>query len=735
MLAFMGAMAYAELAALRPKAGGEYVYLREAYGGLAGFLTGWTSFVAGFSGAMAASAVFLITTLDRFVPGIANATPLFAVPVPFTPIVFSFSRSTLAASAVIAVAAFIHIRGVGPGRIASNVLTTLKITAFVVFIAFGLTAGTGQTSNLTQSAGPVQFTGWLFAFIPVMFTYSGWNAAAYMAEEIRDPGRNVPRALFLGTGIVTVIYLLINVLYLYVIPIDKLAGVQGSVLDVVAEGLLGERAGDIMAVVAIVSLAAGINAWTFAGPRVYFAMARDNAFFKGAARVHPKYKTPATSILAQAAFAIVLILIGSLDAIANYVGFSITLFAGAAVAAVFVLARARTERAAALQGARLSGDAGDLRHREPGDRAECVLFRSTSHRPRDADHPGRDSAVLLLSAAVAEPLRSSQPEVRRAFAESVDGTASRSRGFRDLRLLRNHVALVGDLLAGRDAHVEIERLVAWQDESPPCTPPPRGEAIGTCRRSHRRCPRKSHRRRPVHRADVPEGAALRSDTRKCRNSCRSCRTGRPSADRTRTSCSGGRSRNIRDRAGRSRRRTDSSNTAARTRNSCIVRGVVVILVRLAVRGIHAIAIAVPRTRTIRSAWSGNGNARLCADAPLVDPAFARASPQICLDAGAGAGCRSSARRDSGCCREFRLLAFAACRPRRRSSIPASPRTRADLHSLAVRRGARRPDAGRLHHRCRRRFRLRSLRRLATRRLATAAAEHLPPNRRVRPMKC
>ena len=344
VLAFMGAMAYAELAALRPKAGGEYVYLREAYGGLAGFLTGWTSFVAGFSGAMAASAVFLITTLDRFVPGIANETPLFALPVSFTPIVFTVSRHTLAASAVIAVAAFIHIRGVGPGRIASNVLTTLKITAFVVFIAFGLTAGTGNTSNLTQSAGPVRFTGWLFAFIPVMFTYSGWNAAAYMAEEIRDPGRNVPRALLLGTAIVTAIYLLINVLYLYVIPIGDLARVQGSVLDVVAEGLLGERAGNIMAVVAIVSLAAGINAWTFAGPRVYFAMARDNAFFKSAGRVHPRYKTPAASIVAQAAFAIVLVLIGSLDSIANYVGFSITLFAGAAVASVFVL-RAREPNA------------------------------------------------------------------------------------------------------------------------------------------------------------------------------------------------------------------------------------------------------------------------------------------------------------------------------------------------------------------------------------------------------
>jgi basic amino acid/polyamine antiporter, APA family len=340
VLAFMGAMAYAELAALRPKAGGEYVYLREAYGPLAGFLTGWTSFVAGFSGAIAASAVFFIITLDRFVPGIANGDALLAIPIPATSIAFTFSIHTLTASALIVLFALIHIVGVGPGRAASNVLTTLKIVAFVIFIIFGLTAGTGSPSNLSASAGAVTLSGWMFAMIPVMFTYSGWNAASYMAEEIRDPGRNVPKALILGTAGVIVIYLLINVLYLYVIPIGELAATQGSVLDVVADRLLGQRAGNIMAVVALVSLAAGINAWTFAGPRVYFAMARDGVFFKSAARVHPKYKTPAASIIAQALFSILLVLTGSLDSIANYVGFAITLFAGTAVAAIFVL-RAR----------------------------------------------------------------------------------------------------------------------------------------------------------------------------------------------------------------------------------------------------------------------------------------------------------------------------------------------------------------------------------------------------------
>lgn len=337
-LAFAGAMAYAELAALRPRAGGEYVYLRSAYGPLAGFLTGWTSFVAGFAGAMAASAVVLVLYLDRFIPGVADPTPFFVIPLPYVPL--TFSRRTVVAILAVGLFAFVHIRGVGPGRIVSNLLATLKVTALLVFIAVGFSIGAGSSANLQAVAGAVTPTAWLLALIPVMFTYSGWNAAAYMAEEIRDPGRNVPLALSLGTVAVVVVYLLINMLYLYVMPVGELATVKGSVLDVVAERLLGAQAGDIMGVVSIISLAAGISAWTFAGPRVYYAMARDGVFFPAAARVHPKFKTPAISIVAQALWATVLILTGSLDALTNYVGFAITLFAGIAVAAVFVL-RAR----------------------------------------------------------------------------------------------------------------------------------------------------------------------------------------------------------------------------------------------------------------------------------------------------------------------------------------------------------------------------------------------------------
>ena len=215
-------------------------------------------------------------------------------------------------------------------------LATLKVASLLLFIAFGFSIGQGHAANLTQS-GEVTARGWLLALIPVMFTFSGWNAASYVAEEIRSPGRNVPRALALGTAAVIVLYLLLNALYLYVVPVDQLAAVKGSMLDLVADRLLGETAGNIMAVVSIVSLLASISAMTFAGPRVYFAMAREGVFFPGAAAVHSRYRTPAISILAQATWSTLLVLTAGADALVNYTGFAIVLFSGIAVTSLFVL--------------------------------------------------------------------------------------------------------------------------------------------------------------------------------------------------------------------------------------------------------------------------------------------------------------------------------------------------------------------------------------------------------------
>ena len=338
LIAFAGAMAYAELAAVRPRAGGEYVYLRAAYGRLAAFLTGWTSFVAGFSGAVAASAVVLADYVGRFAPAAKDSTPIFTIPLPWVPLIFS--KQALVALAAIALMSWIHLRGVGPGRLVGNVLASLKVSALLLFIALGLSFGAGSVSNLQQSGGAVSGTTWLLALIPVMFTYSGWNAAAYVAEEIRDPGRNVPRALAIGTAAVIAIYVLLNFLYLYVLPVTELAAVKGSVLDVIADRLLGTRAGDIMGIVSIVSIAASISAMVFAGPRVYYAMARDGLFFPAAARIHPRYKTPAVAIVAQAIWSGLLVLTGSARALTTYTGFAVVLFACVAIGALFVL-RAR----------------------------------------------------------------------------------------------------------------------------------------------------------------------------------------------------------------------------------------------------------------------------------------------------------------------------------------------------------------------------------------------------------
>ena len=185
LLALSGAMAYAELAAVRPRAGGEYVYLHAAFGPLAAFLTGWTSFVAGFAGAIAVSAVVLADYLGRFVPIAADRTALLTIPLPFVPL--TISPQALTAIVVIAAMSWVHVRGVGPGRIVSNLLASLKVSALVLFVVFGVSLGVGSTTHFAPQL-TVPASSWLLALVPVMFTYSGWNAAAYVAEEIRDPG-------------------------------------------------------------------------------------------------------------------------------------------------------------------------------------------------------------------------------------------------------------------------------------------------------------------------------------------------------------------------------------------------------------------------------------------------------------------------------------------------------------------------------------------------------------------
>jgi APA family basic amino acid/polyamine antiporter len=344
LLAFAGAMAYAELAALRPRSGGEYVYLREAFGPFAAFLTGWTSFVAGFAGAIAAAALTVPLYLGTFVPAANDATPKLSLAL--GPLSLVFSNQSIVALVAIFGLALIHIRGLGPGRLVQNTLAGLKVGALALFVAIGLGWGHGTMANL--ASGPASHsTNFALAMLLVMFTYSGWNAASYVAEEIRDPGRNVPIALGLGTGVVVVLYLGINLLYLYALPVDAVlkgaAAGQTPNLNVAALVLLGPSAERLLGALAIVILLSSLSAMTLAGPRVYFAMARDGVFFRSAGRVHPRYHTPWLAILTQAVWSGLLVLTNTRDQLAQYTGFAVLLFSGFAVAALFVLRRRRPD--------------------------------------------------------------------------------------------------------------------------------------------------------------------------------------------------------------------------------------------------------------------------------------------------------------------------------------------------------------------------------------------------------
>ncbi len=330
-LAFAGALAYAELAAWRPQAGGEYVYLRESFGSLAGFLTGWTSFVAGFSGAIAAGAVAVAVYMDKFIPGVGNAAVIAGWHL--GPFGISISTRAIVAIAAIVTLALVQARGVRPGRLVQNALTAITVSGLVAFVVAGLiVAEVPQTLAVVNHRPPAN--GWLIAMVPVMFSYTGWNAAVYVAEEVRNPTRNVPLALALGTGSVVALYMALNALYLRVLPPAELIGAIG-VGEIAAGRLFGSAAALVFAGLAILIILSSLSAWTLAGPRIYFAMARDGVFLPSAARVHPHYRTPAVAILAQTVWSALLVLSGTFEQLLTYTGFSVILFSALAVLSLF----------------------------------------------------------------------------------------------------------------------------------------------------------------------------------------------------------------------------------------------------------------------------------------------------------------------------------------------------------------------------------------------------------------
>jgi len=202
-------------------------------------------------------------------------------------------------------------------------------------IAFGLTSGHGSLRHLTEG-GTFRLSAWTAGLIPVMFSYSGWNAATCMEAEIRDPSRNVPRALGLGTLIVVLVYLGLNFVYLYALPIQR---VDIHVGQNATAQLLGAGAASGLTALSALIMLSSVSAMIVAGPRVYYAMARDGLFFAAAARVHPRFRTPRTAIFAQALWSCALVLTGAFGPLLTYTGFAVVLFAGIAVGSLFVTRR------------------------------------------------------------------------------------------------------------------------------------------------------------------------------------------------------------------------------------------------------------------------------------------------------------------------------------------------------------------------------------------------------------
>jgi basic amino acid/polyamine antiporter, APA family len=334
-LALAGAMSYAQLARMWPSAGGEYIYLSKAYGPTAGFLSGWTSLIAGFSGAVAASAVGLVIYLGQYFPALASDHSLFSIN--FYVGAFTFSPRSLTAASVIILFAALHACNLGAGKLTQNMLALLILAIIVGFCLLGFAVGTGSWSHFHSPNIRIRPMNWLLALIPIMFTYSGWNAASYISEEMYDTRRTIGPALMIGTSIIVGVYAVLNMLYLYAIPPAAMQNAV-NVGDVAAQALFGVGRNFVTPAL-IIALLGAISAMTIAGPRVYFAMARDGAFVPSFARTSARFGTPALAIMLQALWSIVLVTVGGFEQILMYTGFAILLSSGAAVAGLFVVQR------------------------------------------------------------------------------------------------------------------------------------------------------------------------------------------------------------------------------------------------------------------------------------------------------------------------------------------------------------------------------------------------------------
>jgi APA family basic amino acid/polyamine antiporter len=328
LLSLFGALSFAEMAAMLPSSGGQYVFLREAYGPLVSFLCGWSFFLAAQGGGISVLAVGFAQYLGDFIP-------------------LSPWEAKAAAAASIMLFTAINYRGVREGGLTQSVLTGLKVGVMVVIVILGyvLVAGVpAGVKSLPVASGGGFVASFGLALVAALWAYEGWNTCTFAAGEVKRPERNLPLALILGTVGVIVLYLGLNLMYYRVLTLPEVAQSPRVAADA-AVRIFGRTGAYLVSIVIIISTLGSINGSVLAAPRVYYAMAQDGLFFRWCAAVHPRYHTPHRALLLQGAWAILLVAMGTYEELFTYVVFAAWVFYALAGLAVIILRRKRPELA------------------------------------------------------------------------------------------------------------------------------------------------------------------------------------------------------------------------------------------------------------------------------------------------------------------------------------------------------------------------------------------------------
>ncbi len=340
VLTVFASLSYAELAAMMPRSGGQYVFLRQAYSPIWGFLYGWTLFLVIQTGFIAAVAVAFAKYLGVFVPSLSENN-----------ILFTFGNVSLNSVQVVAIVSIIiltaiNIFGVKLGATIQNIFTISKVAALSFLITVAFVVGNGSIKNFSPLITPVVpevlgmtfFAAFAVAMSKALFAYDAWNSVTFAAEEIKDPHRNLPRALILGTSITMLVYTLTTIAYIYIVPIQQMAVVADNRIAAEVASIILGPAGLIFITSAILISTFGCNnGLILAGPRVYFAMAKDKLFIEKAKKISPRFSTPAISLSYQCVWACILTLTGTYSDLLTYTAFASLLFGVLTVSGLFVL--------------------------------------------------------------------------------------------------------------------------------------------------------------------------------------------------------------------------------------------------------------------------------------------------------------------------------------------------------------------------------------------------------------